>query len=687
MYYSLRLPLPAGLLLAALLLPPRSSPAQNAPVKYGQIDPKDLTAAPFAADSAAEAVVLCDYGTTRFEYVSNEFQLLSERTTRIKILKKSGYPAATVQVALYHSGANSEKLTGLRGTTYNLVAGQLVKTKLDAGATFVEELTPNVRVRKFTLPNVREGSVIEYTYVVASTFFVNFQDWTFQREIPVRWSEFRACIPEYFQYKKLLQGYHRPEVSTEADDSQAFAVHSAGGFSGGGFTTQRQAASTDVVNARTTNYRWAMKDLPAFRNEPYMTTAHDYVDRISFQLAGMRFPGQGYQAVADTWSKIELDLLNDENFGMQMDRAGFLKDQLHPLVAQYPDPSARAAAVRALVLSSVRYDGTNRYTTTASLRKAYEAHRGSAADVNLLLIAALREAGLAAQPLLLSTRSHGRINPSQPLLEHFNYVVALLPLADGTELLLDATEPLLPSGMLPARCLNQQGRLLMPNPADSRWVDIQPTQRYVHYQQVALKLDAQGSLSGKVHEEHGGYAGAAAREELTSLGEKKYLTQLAAPHPGWTVPKLTVTNRENVTKPLALEYEFSQPADDNTTATTLYLSPLRDFNTEQNPFRHDDRLFPVDFGAPQDETTMITLTLPEGYELAELPKPAVIALPEGGGRYIYSVATPAAGTVQITSRLSLSKPVYAAQEYISLREFYRLMLEKQAEKLVIKKKG
>ena len=675
-------------LLAALALGPLAAFAQSAPIKYGQVDPKDLTAAPFAADSAAEAVVLCDFGTSGFQYVQNDFQLLSERTTRIKILKKSGYSAATVEVPLYHEGPNTEKIGSLRGTTYNLVDGKLVKTKLDVGAnTFVEERTPNIRVRKFTLPDVREGSVIEYSYTVMSDFYFNFQDWTFQRDIPVRWSEFRANIPEYFIYKKLVQGYHRLEVNTQDETTQTFAIHTSGGFSGSGMNTQREAATTDMVNARTTNSRWAMKDVPAFRNEPFMTTSEDYVDRISFQLSGLRFPGQAYRSVADTWSKVEMELLNSDNFGQQLDRAGFLKEQLRPLVAKYPDQRERAAAVRALVLSSVRYDGTNRYSTTASLRKAFDAHHGTAADVNLLLIAALRGADLPAHPLLLSTRTHGRINQSQPLIDRFNYVVALLPLGEGKDLLLDATEPLLPSGVLPKRCLNQFGRLIMKDPDASRWVELQPTQRYVHYQQVGLKLDAQGSLSGKVHEEHGGYAGVDAREELTSLGEKKYLTQLAAPHSGWTVPKLTVTNREDVAKPLTLEYEFNQPADDNTTAGTLYLSPLRDFGSEQNPFRHDDRLFPVDFGAPQDETTMITLTLPEGYELAELPKPAVISMPDGGGRYLYSVAAAAPGTVQITSRLSLSRPVYAAADYTTLREFYRLMLEKQAEKLVIKKKA
>ena len=676
------------LVLGTVLLTAADAFAQNAPMKFGQVDPKDLTAAPFAGDSAAAAVVLCDYGTTRFEYINNNFQLVSERTTRIKILKKAGYEAATVKVSLYHQGENSEKISSLRGLTTNLVDGKVVKTKLDLGTSaFTEELTPRVRVRKFTLPDVREGSVIEYTYTVNSDFYTNFQDWTFQCEYPVRWSEFRANIPEYFRYRKVMQGYHGMSVQTETDNAVQFTIHTGGSFSGSGLGSTREAASSDVVTARQTNSRWVMQDVPGFREEPYMTTAADYVDRINFQLAGIQFPGQAYQAVAGTWAKVEMELLNDDNFGMQCDRGGFLKDQLQALVARYPDASERAAAVRALVMSAVRYDGTNRYTTTASLRKAYDAHLGTAADVNLLLIAALRGAGLPAHPVLLSTRAHGRLNPTIPLLDRFNYVVALVPLGADKDLLLDATDPLLPCGVLPERCLNQQGRLVMRDAAASRWVDLTPAQRFIHYQQVNLTLDAQGGLKGKVHEEHGGYAGVDTRRELSSLGEKKYLAQKVAPHSGWTVPKLTVTAREEVAKPLALDYEFTQPAEGQDAIGTLYLSPLREFSTDQNPFRHDDRLFPVDFAAPQDETTMVTLTLPEGYELAEMPKPAVIDLPDSGGRFLYSVAAGAAGTVQIISRLNLRKSVYAAAEYTSLREFYRLMLEKQGEKLVIKKKA
>jgi hypothetical protein len=379
--------------------------------------------------------------------------------------------------------------------------------------------------------------------------------------------------------------------------------------------------------------------------------------------------------------------LSDDDFGGRLGRVGFLQDQLQGMAVKYPDVTARAAAVRQIVMAAVRYDGTNRYFTTGSLRKAYDAHRGTSADVNLLLIAALRDAGIPTHPLLLSTRDHGRVSKEFPLLDRFNYVVALVPQADGKDLLIDATEPLLPCGVLPERCLNQTGRLIMKNAAEGRWVDLTPVQRYVHYQQINLTMDAQGGLAGKVHEEHGGYTGADARKDLARLGDKKYVAERTRQHSSWTVPKFAVAERDNVAKPLAVDYEFAQPAEGDASIGTFYLSPLRDFGTEQNPFRHDDRLFPVDFGAAQDETTMLTLTLPDGYELAEMPKGTLVEMPDGGGRFIFSITANTPNTIQLTSRLNLRKPVYGADEYVHLREFYRLMLAKQGEKLVIKKKA
>ncbi|TGE23267.1 DUF3857 domain-containing protein [Hymenobacter metallicola] len=658
---------------------------QADPIKFGKIDEQDLTAANFAADSAAEAVILCDFGRSRFEVGDEGFRVVYDRVTRIKILKKSGYDWATVQVPLYKKDNNAEKLSALRGFTYNLVNNQVVKEKLETSAIFTEQLSANNFIRKFTLPNVREGSVIEYSYTITSDFIFNFQDWQFQQSIPTRWSEYRASIPEYLDYKMLMQGYEPLAVQERQESNTQYVIRWAR-TSLTDVTGEGHSAGAGAITAQVTNHRWAMKDVPALRSEPYMTTPRDYVARIDFELAGTKWPNEPYRSVSSTWEKMNQVLLDDDEFGGQLKRGGFLKDKTTALVAKYPDVQQRIAAVHDLVRQSVKYNGADRVYASGSLRKAYDQHSGSAADVNLLLIALLRDAGVPANPVLLSTRDHGLVNENFPLLSKFNYVIAHVALPEGKEMLIDATEQLVPCGMLPPRCLNGTGRLILPDAAQSRWVNLQPAQRHLEYRQIQLVLDEKGGYKGKIHQEHGGYAGLEGREKLQKNGEKKFMEEIASSHEGWTIPKFAFQEREVLHKPLALDYEFAMPGSD-TPINTIYFSPLRQFSADKNPFRHENRRFPVDFGAQFDETVMMTITLPAGYMAEELPKPAIVDLPDNGGRFSYTVQDNGQGTVQIASRMSLRKPVYMAEEYAYLREFYTRMLAKQAEQIVLKKKS
>ncbi|MCB2408541.1 DUF3857 domain-containing protein [Hymenobacter lucidus] len=658
---------------------------QADPIKFGKIDERDLTGANFVADSAAEAVILCDFGRSRFEVGESGMKIVFERVTRIKILKKSGYDWATVQVPLYKKNSDAEKLTSLRGYTYNLVNNQVVKDKLETSAVFTEQASENTLIRKFTLPNVREGSVLEYSYTITSDFVFNFQDWQFQNAIPTRWSEYRAAIPEYLDYKMVMQGYE-PLAVQERDETTGQYTIRWGRTQATQVNQEAHSAGSTAITARVTNHRWAMKDVPGLRSEPFMTTVRDYVSRIDFELAGTKWPDEPYKNVLNSWEKINDILLNDDDFGVQLKRGGFLKEQTTALVAKYPDVPQRIAAVHDLVRKSVKYNGTDRYYASGPLRRAYDQHSGSAGDVNLLLIALLRDAGIPANPVLLSTRDHGMINENFPLISKFNYVVAHIALPDDKEMLVDATEQLIPCGMLPERCLSGAGRLILPDAGQSRWVNLQPSQRFLEYRQIQLVLDDKGGYTGKIHQEHGGYAALQSREKLQKNGEKKFVEEIVSSHEGWSIPKFAFKEREVLTKPLALDYEFSSPGAD-TPVGTIYFSPMRQFSGDKNPFRHEERRFPVDFGAQTDETVMMTITLPAGYQAEELPKPAIVDLPDNGGRFSYTVVDNGQGTLQIASRMSLRKPIYMAEEYAYLREFYNRMLAKQAEQIVLKKKS
>ncbi|RTQ50651.1 DUF3857 domain-containing protein [Hymenobacter gummosus] len=678
-----RLALAAGFSLLSL-----TAFGQAEPIKFGKPDPKDFDKASFAADSAANAVILCDYGRSHFEMGSKGgLVVVYEHIRRIKILKKGGYDWADGDVLLYHKGGDAEKLSSLRGFTYNVgPGGEITKDKLDSDAVFSEELDANHTRRKFTLPNVHEGSVVEYAYTITSDYWFNFQDWNFQHGIPVRWSEYRASIPEYFDYKLLWQGYEPLAVQERTTGSTQFSIRSEGGWAGGGFNTTRVAASTQTVTAQVTNYRWVTKNTPALRPEPFMTTPRDFVTRIDFELAGLKWPNAAYQNVSGTWGKMQRDLLNDEEFGGQLRRGGFLKPQVTAAIAQYPNEAERAAAIHALVRDNVACTGLGRgLWSKDGVRKAWEQHRGTAADVNLLLIALLREAGLKANPVILSTREHGRVDTNFPLLSRFNYVVAHVQLPDSQQVLVDATESQAPFGMLPAACLSGQGRMIMSEDAGA-WVPLSSPHRYVHFRSAKLTLDERGNLAGTLRDEQGGYLGLHQRDELRQQGEKKYVEGLLKQQSGWKVDKYAFQNTKELGKPLMLDMDLRVPGDAEQPLGTIYLNVMHALNEATNPFLQPERRFPVDFGSRREETSMVTVTLPAGYVVEELPKNAVVELPEGGGRFLFSI-TPVGNTLQITSRMTLNRSLFLADEYPHLRQFYTLMLAKQAEKIVLKRKS
>ncbi|GAA4354306.1 hypothetical protein GCM10023185_15970 [Hymenobacter saemangeumensis] len=627
--------------------------AQPEPLAFGQLDARLLSAAPFTGDSAAEAVILCDYGMASIVGEGARTQVKFDRVTRIKILKKAGFDWGKVEVLLRHEQADhAERLTNLQGFTYNLVGGQVQRQALPESSVFTDRVSALYSLHKFALPNVREGSVIEYRYTLLSDYVFSFRGWQFQHSIPVRWSEYRAAMPHQFVYKILLQSKYPLALEEKAGE-----------------------------HSLTPRFRWAMRDVPALRTEPYMTTAADYVDGLTFELAN--YDGQD---VSRSWEQIDYFITHDPELGQQLDAAGFLKADL----ARLPAPAAgnelqRLAAVRALVGRAVRCTGELRLQASAPLRKIYlETHQGNVADVNFLLVAALRAAGFQASPVLLSTRSHGRIRASLPLLSQFNYVAAHVALPDGQELVLDATDPRLPYDMLPERCLNQQGRLIGDKAGTSRWIELRPRHRHTHLQRVELQLSADGTLRGQVHEEFAGYAGAEARRELREQGERSYSQQQARQHAGWLYEGLKVSNADSAALPLALSYRLTLPSTGKQALDLIYLSPLRDFGIPSNPFRAETRAFPVDFGMAREEMLVISLSLPPGYALAELPRSKAVDLPDNGGRFVCST-TQSGSTVQLSSRLTLRKPQYSPAEYGQLRELYRLLLEKQAEKLIVKK--
>jgi hypothetical protein len=653
--------------------------AQKPAMKFGKIDPANFELKTYDKDTSAEALILGDYGESQIIYDQNDgFVVEYSRHFRAKVFKKSGYDLANQELILYHNANGQEKILTLKGSVYNMENGKVIESTLEKSMIFQEEMDNRHTEQKFTLPNVREGSILEFYYKVRSDFW-SLPDWQFQHDIPALWSEYRVSYPEYFYFKKLQKGYLIFSVSEEDTKPVTFTI------------TETTRAEGMLVKSSTEKYqvqymdhvfRWVQNDVPAFREEPFMNAMINYQSALEFELASYKPPAGMVNNYTQTWEKINEDLMDDEDFGLQLKRGGFLKDVVTQLKVPADDQVKQMIAAFNFVRNTMKWDNRNRVYLTQNLRNVFEKKAGSSADINLLLVTLLRELGLQSNPVILSTRNNGAIHPAQIMVNQFNYVIASVNIGDKTYLL-DATEKDGSYNLLPPRCINGQGRII--SETKTNWIDLNPAQRYEFTNVIKATIGSDGLITGNMQRSFGNYAALNKRIEIRgSKDNDEYIRKLESSNKGLTVQKYELVGIDSLSKPYKenLDVEISDYAQ--IAGNIISLTPLLYDQWSSNPFKLEDRKFPVDFTYPHIYKDIINYTIPDGYVLDEKPADLVMSLPDGKTKFSYRMRVDG-NTIQISSTLDIGKSLYTYDEYVSLKEFFAKLVSKQAEKVVLKK--
>lgn len=664
--------------LVLILLLAINAHAQKAPIKFGDIPMDDLKMTVYEADTSAAAVILADYGESSLVYNQEKgFMLNYERITRIKILKKEGFEWANRYIYVYHEGGEEEKVTSLKGTTYNLENGKIVETKLKNESIFKEKESKNVDVMKVAFTNVKEGSIIEFSYKILSDFIFNFQDWDFQESIPVRYSEYRARIPEYFRYDKYMQGYITLHTAEETAAPSSITITSKERSEGMVVQTEFYSNKIDFQENR---YRWVAKDVPAFKEEPYMTTIRDYISRINFELSYTKFPNSPIKNYTTTWENINKLYEESENFGREVTGNGFLKKTVEEVTAGMLSHEEKISAIHNYIRSNFIWDGSTRSFVDGSLRAVVDEKKGNSSELNLLLASMIDKiGGVEVFPTLISTRDHGFLREHTPATNQFNNVICVVRY-DGKEVLLDATEKLLPTGFLPERCLNGKGFAI--SKEGYRWVNLKAPVKSRKTTSIDLTLSVDGEFTGTITQNLSGYYGLKARKSYLTKGESDYVKFFKQEN--WEIATSEFQNLKELNS--SFKANFKVTINDHATigGNAIYFNPLFKWQMNDNLFKLEKRQYPVDFGSPFDEMVITKINLPQGYTIEEVPQSKVFMLPEDAGKFLFNVNV-TAQSINITSSLQINKSLFTQEEYQNLREFYARIIAKHAEQIVLKK--
>jgi hypothetical protein len=489
--------------------------------------------------------------------------------------------------------------------------------------------------------------------------------WPFQGAIPIKWSEYKVTIPEFLEYHITLGGY----LPFHINESEVVTV----------------ALGQKMLDGIGTKYRLVVKDAPAFADEPFITTASDYISKVSFEPSAYKIGGLIGEEFAGTWDQVDWKFRRAEHFGEEINVSVFGKEIPAQLLNNETSPKEKMNLGYGYIQKTMKWDEGIDLMPAPELKKAYQNRKGNSASINLLLINLLRKAGLECDPVVLSTRPHGRIFKDFPTLENFNYVVCRVKI-DSLEYLLDATQRYARPGVLPEYALNGLGRVI-PKVYQGHFLDIVPKeQRSVLEIVEADFIPEDGKLKGKYSASFGGYQALEWREQYALEADKSYLDDLKKEFSEWEIQNLAVSNKsEKLDAPVNVKCDFETDSESNAPGI-YYFDPIIAGKMKENPLKSPHRIYPLDFTTNVATSFMGTYKLPEGYEIEEMPKAEIITLPGNVARFLYQVKQ-SGNVIQVTSKVSVNKVKFLPEEYADLREFFERIVSKHAQPLVIKKKA
>tara|TARA_R110000868_G_scaffold822_9_gene6145 strand:- start:1144 stop:3168 length:2025 start_codon:yes stop_codon:yes gene_type:complete len=650
--------------------------------KFGKISEEELAEKYDPQDSSAVASVLYRDYKIRYEYnQSTGFEVVTDVRERVKIYKKEGFDYATVSERLYISDAGSEKesFKNLKAYTYNLVDGSIEETKLKGSDTFTEDVSKYYKEEKFTLPNVKEGSVIEYSYTVDSPFYYSIDEVVLQYDIPIRKQEIAIATPEYFVFKPNFKGYLQvsPKMSSKTGK---ISIQNKSRDSGGGFSVSKTTFSTSNIDYIISVSEFNMENVPALKEENYVNNINNYRSAINYELQYVNFPQQPIKSYSTTWDKVVETIYDSPDFGKQIENTKYFKNKVSEILTDTSTDVTKMSAIYFFVQQHMNWNGYYGKYTDKGVKSSFVEKTGNAADINLMLVAMLREAGLKSYPVLVSTRNNGV--PLFPTREGFNYVIASVEINNAI-VLLDATNKYSEPDMIPNRALNWFGRLIKEDGSSTSIALNAKTQsQETNMIQATLKPD--GSLEGMMRTMYSDYNAYNYRNAYNDVSEDDYLDKLEERNNGMEISNFIVENKKQLGQSITEKFEFSVENQADIIGDKIYFSPTLFKTTSENPFKLEERNYPIDFGYPWAEKLLISIKIPEGYKVESAPKPVSMSLPNEAGSFKYYIKdTPT--EIKITVNLDMNTSIIGTQNYSSLKEFYRLLVEKETEKVVLSK--
>lgn len=623
----------------------------------GQTTLEELNMTVYDKDSSAVAVVLFDQGNLYF-YNQNLNETRTDYYFRIKILKKSGLRKATIKIPYY----DKQEIKNIKGITYNLVDQRKQESNLSENNIYKKENASNWKELSFALPNVKVGSVIEYSYTLINPYELNMKDWYFQDDIPKIKSQYNSSIVGNFKYNIKLNGYFPLDINNGSVKKGCLS------YTGDGYTKHKIDCAVQ---------EFVMNDVPAYIEEEYTTSKKDNISRLSFRLEFIEYSTGKRDEFTTTWKAADKRFKSSLFFGQELKRTSFFKNNIPENILNQTNYLSKAKQVFYFVQNHYSNNNKNYNFQKVNTKKAFESKKGTVPEINISLYNALKAANIEAYVVMSSTRKNGKPTQLFPVITDFNYLL-VKTVIDGKNYFLDASEKGLTFGITPYYTLNGKVRV-MDFKKGSYWEEISPAINSSTKAMMSIKIDENGIVNNKLRVIKTGFDAQNRRTTIHKNNSDEYLEMFNANNK--TLNNYSVKGDDFKSNQLVETLDFTIN-NNSSNSIQLELFYLEKYVT--NPFKLKSRFYPVNFGHSFSYNYRANIILSNAYKVKSLPKSKAYSLPNNGGKLILNCKS-IGNKIIVIFQFQFNKPVYNNEEYNALKEFFNQIIKVHSTPIILEK--
>lgn len=611
----------------------------NAQKKYEFLNPPkfndaDLSKAKSLLDENAPAEIL--YKSAYFMVDANTGNLHKRYYYRVKIYDKDkAEDWLNLEIPIYNVGTNRESLGKFKAFTYNLENGITVPVKVEKSSQYKSKENKYVTLTKFAFPSVKNGSVLEYQYEIISPF--------------------RFMIPE------VLIESDTPSLNTEyvfdTPINMSYNVNYTGGLS----PKYREMEERNLYGAQYKTFRFAYENLKGFKTEKFVRNDRNFRTKISAELNSTNF-GE-LKLYSSSWDQIGKRLYESDDFGGELKRTKLAKENMPAGVSEMKTDLEKANAIFSYVQKTFTWNKDKGIYTEDGIKKLLETKVGNAAEINLFLVMMLREAGLKADPLVISTVENGLINLVSPNISNMNFVLAAINI-DNQLHIYDATSKQSSLDEIPLKNWNQYGILVTKEKTlQIQMANVKSSNTFLT---VNGKINDDGSISGTYSDRDTGAYAMYVKDSYDDNAEK-YKKQYKE---NFSMDFTDINSKVLENGDFESSMKFSSMNLIDRVGKKMIINPMLFLNKSSNEFDQTEvRQYPIDFGSPITKVKKVVLEIPEGYVIEEMPKEKRIVTEDKEIAYTYSVEQKG-NKLEVTTTTKVSSSDYPKEYYPAFKQIW-----------------